>query len=247
MFLFPDYPRTTRWLTKEERLFAEWRLSNEVAGIVDEDSSGIWWGVSEALCDPLTYLFTFMQMMLTTGQSFTYFLPSIIKTLGYNNTNTLLLTAPPYAVAFLGSVVLAYSSSKRKEFCMHICFPLIISVIGNILAMTVNGTGGRYFAIFLMAFGVYVVYNVNYAWVSSSIPRPRAKRAASLAIINLMSGGATHFYTLYLFPDGDAPRYYMGGSVLTAAVFLCAMTAITIRFYLARLNKKIEAAGGDAR
>ncbi|OBT64920.1 hypothetical protein VE03_05659 [Pseudogymnoascus sp. 23342-1-I1] len=246
LFLFPDYPRTTRWLTKEEGLFAEWRLANEVAGIIDEDSSGIWWGVSEALRDPLTYLFTFMQMMLTTGQSFTYFLPSIIKTLGYNNTITLLLTAPPYAVAFLGSVALAYSSSKRKEFCMHICFPLIISVIGNILAMTVNGTGGRYFAIFLMAFGVYVVYNVNYAWVSSSIPRPRAKRAASLAIINLMSGGATHFYTSYLFPDSDAPRYYMGGSALTVAVFFCAMTAITIRFYLARLNRKIEAAGGDA-
>lgn len=150
MFLFPDYPRTTRWLTKEEGLFAPWRLSNEVAGTVDEDSSGIWCGVSQDLRDPLTYLFTFMQMMLTTGQS------SIIKALGYNNTITLLLTAPPYAVAFLGSVALAYLSSKRKEFCMHICFPLTISVIGNILAMTVNGTGGRCFAIFLMAFGAYV-------------------------------------------------------------------------------------------
>jgi hypothetical protein len=156
LFLFPDYPRTTRWLTREEGLFAEWRLANEVAGIVDEDSSGIWWGVSESLRDPLTYLFTFMQMMLTTGQSFTYFLPSIIKTLGYNNTITLLLTAPPYAVAFLGSVAIAYSSAKRKEFCMHICFPLITSIVGNILAMTVNGTGPRYFAIFLMTFGVYV-------------------------------------------------------------------------------------------
>jgi hypothetical protein len=82
--------------------------------------------------------------------------------------------------------------------------------------------------------------------VSSSIPRPRAKRAASLAIINLMSGGATHFYTSYLFPDNDAPRYYMGGSALTVAVFLCAMSAITSRFYLARLNKKIDLAGGDA-
>lgn len=61
-----------------------------------------------------------------------------------------------------------------------------------------------------------------------------------------MSGGATHFYTSYLFPDNDAPRYYMGGSALTVAVFLCAMTAIMIRLYLARQNKKIDAAGGDA-
>ena len=90
------------------------------------------------------------------------------------------------------------------------------------------------------------VYNVNYAWVSSSIPRPRAKRAASLAIVNLMSGGATHFYTSYLFPDNDKPRYYMGGSVLTVAVFLCATTAIVIRFCLIRLNRKIDRLGGHA-
>src|SRR5690349_12905907 len=37
LYFFPDYPRTTRWLSKEEQLFAEWRMANEVAGIVDED------------------------------------------------------------------------------------------------------------------------------------------------------------------------------------------------------------------
>ena len=61
-----------------------------------------------------------------------------------------------------------------------------------------------------------------------------------------MSGGATHFYTSYLFPDGDKPRYYMGGSVLTVAVFLCGATAVVIRFYLCRLNKKIDRMGGHA-
>jgi hypothetical protein len=156
LFLFPDYPATTRWLTPEERLFAEWRMSNEVAGIVDEDSNGVLWGVKQALKDPLTYMFTFMQMMLTTGQSFTYFLPSIIKTLGFNSTITLLLTAPPYFVAFCGSIAIAFSSAKRNERCMHIVFPLMVSAVGNILAMTVNGFGARYFSIFLMTFGVYV-------------------------------------------------------------------------------------------
>jgi hypothetical protein len=156
LFLFPDYPRTTRWLSQDEKLFAEWRMANEVAGIIDEDSSGIWWGVKEALKDPLTYMFTFMQMMLTTGQSFTYFLPSIIKTLGYNNTITLLLTAPPYFVAFCGSVALAYSAARRNERTWHIVLPLMVSLLGNIMAMAVQGTGPRYLSIFFMTFGVYV-------------------------------------------------------------------------------------------
>ncbi|KIW67351.1 hypothetical protein PV04_06612 [Phialophora macrospora] len=244
--LFPDYPRNTRWLSTEEQLFAEWRLSNEVAGIVDEDESGVWWGVGQALRDPMTYLFTFMQMMLTTGQSITYFLPSVMKTLGKSNVVTLLLTAPPYAVAFMGSVAVAFSSAHFNERCLHIAVPLVSSLIGNIMAMTVPGFGLRYFSIFLMLFGVYSVYNVNFAWVSSSIPRPRAKRAASLAIVNLMSAGVTHLYTSYLFPDGDKPRYYMGGSVLTVAIFLCGATAVAIRFYLVRLNRKIDRMGGHA-
>ena len=60
-----------------------------------------------------------------------------------------------------------------------------------------------------------------------------------------MSGGATHFYTSYLFPDSGAPRYFVGGSVLSVAVFLCAATALVIRFYLVHLNRKIELSGGN--
>jgi hypothetical protein len=61
-----------------------------------------------------------------------------------------------------------------------------------------------------------------------------------------MSGGATHFYTSYLSPDGYKPRYYMGGSVLTVAVVLCSATAVVIRLYLVRLNRKIDRMGGHA-
>jgi hypothetical protein len=64
-------------------------------------------------------------------------------------------------------------------------------------------------------------------------------------MINLMSGGVTHFYTSYLFPDSGAPRYYVGGSVLTIAIFFCGLMAVTIRFYLSRLNRKLEMSGGN--
>jgi len=78
-----------------------------------------------------------------------------MKTLGYNTTVTLLLTAPPYAAAFVGSIVVAFSSAHFKERCFHIVIPLISSLIGNIMAMLVPGFGLRYFSIFLTLFGVY--------------------------------------------------------------------------------------------
>ena len=49
-------------------------------------------------------MFVIMQMALITAQSFNNFFPSIVGTLGYDSTTTLLLTAPPYFFAFFVSL-----------------------------------------------------------------------------------------------------------------------------------------------
>ena len=43
--------------------------------------------------------------------------------------------------------------------------------------------GGRYVSLFLMAFGD-VGAAIVLVWVSSSVPRPPSKRAASIGVIN---------------------------------------------------------------
>lgn len=53
--------------------------------------------------------------------------------------------------------------------------------------MFVPTNGGRYFSMFLMTAGAYAPYNLCVSWVSASLPRPRSKRAAALAIVNFMS------------------------------------------------------------
>src|SRR2546421_290251 len=102
MPILPDYPlqQLTKWMPKEHQLYAEYRIRKENAGIRDEDPESIWWGLKEALIDPKLYMFIVLQMALITAQSFNNFFPSIVGTLGYNTTITLLLTAPPYIFAF---------------------------------------------------------------------------------------------------------------------------------------------------
>ncbi|GLI80746.1 hypothetical protein PoHVEF18_009103 [Penicillium ochrochloron] len=217
----PDYPLSTKrwWITHEHQVLADWRLRNENAGLIDNDPDSMLWGVRQAVMDPKLYMFIVLQMALITAQSFNNFFPSIVGTLGYNETVTLLLTAPPYAFAFICSLALSFHAAKKQERGFHIAVPLLFSLIGNVLAMFVPSTGG-----------------------SSSLPRPKAKRASALAIVNLMGAGVAHFYTSYMFPDSQKPRYYAGGGVMSGACLVCAVTALGIKWHLKRQNAEIERA-----
>lgn len=95
---------------------------------------------------------------------------------------------------------------------------------------------------FLMTSGSYSPYNLCVSWLSSSLPRPKAKRASALAIVNLMGAGVAHFYTSYMFPDSQKPRYYAGGGVMSGACLVCAVTALGIKWHLKRQNAEIERA-----
>lgn len=106
--------------------------------------------------------------------------------------------------------------------------------------MFVPTTGGRYFSMFLMTAGSYSPYNLCVSWLSSSLPRPKAKRAAALAIMNLMGAGVAHFYTSYMFPDSQQPRYYAGGGIMSGACLLCAVMALAIKWHLRKENKRMD-------
>ncbi|KAI1083105.1 retrograde regulation protein 2 [Whalleya microplaca] len=240
--LMVDYPLQSKHilLSRDLQLMAEWRIRKENAGIVDEDPESILWGLKQALIDPKLYMFVVLQMALITSQSFNNFFPSIVGTLGYDSTTTLLLTAPPYFFAFIVSLLISFLASHKHERGWHIAVPMIFALIGNLLAMFVPSTGGRYFSMFLMTGGAYSPYNLCVSWISASLPRPRAKRAAALAIVNFMAAGVAHFYTSYMFPDWQKPRYYIGGGVMSGSCIVTASMALGIKYYLKKQNEMFE-------
>lgn len=57
---------------------------------------------------------------------------------------------------------------------------------------------------FLQAAGAFSVFQIILSWVSSTIPRPKAKRAVTVALCTAVSN-ATNISTAYLFPESDGP------------------------------------------
>jgi hypothetical protein len=47
-----------------------------------------------------------------------------------------------------------------------------------------------------------------------------------------MAAGVPHFYTAYVFPDSQRPRYYGGGGMMSGACLICAVAAVVIKYHL---------------
>jgi hypothetical protein len=84
MFLLPDDPLTTTWLTPEERLMADARVKRDTMGLAP--NAGAFAGAKQAFTDPKLYLFAIMQNVHLASCGFVNFFPTVVKTMGFNTT-----------------------------------------------------------------------------------------------------------------------------------------------------------------
>lgn len=224
VFILPDYPTTTKWLSPEERAYAQWRLVRDAGEADLADASSIKEGVKMALCDPRLYLFTLLQHASLLSQTFQYFFPTILQTLGYGNIQTLLLTVPVWVATFLLSLVVTYTSGRFSDRSIHIVCLILISLAGNVIVVSTLNTGARFFALFLLPLGALPAYQVSgfqlfilalahgcvilttditerqilLAWVANSFPRPLVKRSACISFANMI-GNTSNIYGSYMY------------------------------------------------
>ncbi|KAI4866527.1 putative MFS transporter [Hypoxylon rubiginosum] len=240
IFILPDYPATTAWLTPEERAYARWRLVQDAGEADEADASSVKEGVMLALRDPRLYLFTLLQHCALLSQTFQYFFPTILQTLGYGNIQTLLLTVPVWVLTFLVSLVVTYTSGRFADRSVHIICLILVSVVGNIIVVASLNTAVRFFALFLLPMGAVPAYQIFLAWTAGSFPRPLVKRSACISIGNMV-GNTANIYGTYMYPSSEGPRYLAGGAATAADCLLVAVLAVAARLVLQRQNKKLAA------
>ena len=146
IFVLPSYPSTTTWLKPEERVYAEWRLLEDTGEADISNAAGLLAGMKMAFKDTRVYAFMLVQHASLLSQTFQYFFPSIVKTLGYGNIETLLITAPVWIATFLVSLVVTYTSGRTGDRSYHIMGLQAVAVIGNIIVVSTTSIGARFFA-----------------------------------------------------------------------------------------------------
>lgn len=179
-----------------------------------------------------------MLFSMVFSTSVTNFFPTVVQTLGYNRIASLLLTTPPYILAVATAFANAWHADRTGERYLHITLPLYIAVAAFILAASTTATAPRYLSMMLMVPGLYTGYAVALGWISNTMPRPPAKRAAALAFINAVSNTSSIFAS-YLYTDADAPRYVRAMSVCSFTALVAIIAATVLRAVLVRLNRKL--------
>ncbi|KAL7418282.1 hypothetical protein Q5752_006738 [Cryptotrichosporon argae] len=239
MVFLPDLPTNTRWFTSEELQVAQLRLLEDV-GEADQDSSedGVFDGLKMAVKDSKVYIMMFTLTAYVVGLSFNAFFPTLTGTLGFSYVPTLLMSAPPWVFSVIVSMLNAWHADRTQEKFWHITVPILFGLVGFIISMATEQTAARYVALFLQAQS-YAGFIVFYSWISASFPRPPAKRAVAIALVNAFSqlGNIAGSYVWGLKANGYRQSY----GIVTAMFGVTIAGCWIFRMVLVRLNAKLEA------
>ncbi|CBY00565.1 hypothetical protein LEMA_P016950.1 [Plenodomus lingam JN3] len=242
-FILPDLPHNSRGFTEEERAVAVLRMTEDV-GEVDADSEeqGVFDGLFMAVKDTKIYVMMLTFTAYVVGLSFNAFFPTLTQTLGFSRIGTLLMSAPPWAFACIVSIINAWHADRQQERFWHIVGPIFGGLVGFVISMSTSNTAGRYVALFLQA-SSYAGFIVFYSWISSSFPRPPAKRAVAIAMVNAFSqlGNIAGSYVWNMKDNGYRNSY----GVVTAMFGVTIVGCYIFKLILVRLNKRLDE-GTDA-
>ncbi|KAI0734072.1 MFS general substrate transporter [Fomitopsis betulina] len=239
IFILPDFPHNTRWLTPAELRLAQVRLAEDT-GEADEDGAHetAWTGLMQALKDPKVVIFSIMNCSQLLGLGFINFFPTISATLGFSTTVSLLLCAPPWIYATIVCAVNAWSADRTGERFVHHCWPWWGVMIAYIIGASTTSIGARYFAMFLMAAG-YSGFALTAVWVANAIPRPPAKRSAAIGIVNGV-GNLGNLISSYTWQSQWGPDYHPSMYIGIACLSFSTILALVIRCMLIQQNKLLK-------
>ncbi|EGO03746.1 hypothetical protein SERLA73DRAFT_175369 [Serpula lacrymans var. lacrymans S7.3] len=226
LFILPDRPDSTSFLTESERKLALDRMSRGTSGDTGHTINRR--HIIAAFLDWRVYVAGVIYFGLNCAlASISAFLPTIIKTLGHSNAVAQLLTVPPYASAGIAMVLLSYSSDRMQSRGIFTAASCLIGVIGYILLLAIpNNQHIRYFATFCITSGTYTSIGLVNAWFVHNLGS-ETKRATGVPIYGAI-GQIGSILGSHIYPLSEGPTYTKGFSITCGLELLAALCAILL-------------------
>ncbi|KAF7366717.1 putative pantothenate transporter [Mycena sanguinolenta] len=237
MLVLPNSMNSVTGLSPIERDWLAWNFESDQGQRDNKDELSGWQAFKMAASDPKTYLLMSILYMTYLFGTVSSFFPSVVNTLGYSRNITYILTAPPYLLSVVVTILIGIHSDRTQERYLHIIVPLIFAAIANIIAISTLNTAARYVAMMLMPASFNGANVVILSWVAGSLTQPAVKRAAAIAMINAVSS-TPYIWSPFLY--SNAPRYVKAFSVNLAASVLAMLFATATMFYLRRQNARLD-------
>ncbi|KAI8068056.1 major facilitator superfamily domain-containing protein [Gongronella butleri] len=244
-YVLPDNPETCKFLTEEERVVAVGRLAKD-AGASD-DHSWSWAQLVSVLTDWKTWAYSLIYITGTSAlQGVTLFLPSIVKDMGtWSSAQAQAMTTPPYALAFVATVALSWSSDKLFERSLHMLFSNAIGMLGFFLLMFIDASNVavRYFAACLVTMSVYANVSVKVAWFNNNFGGLSRRAVGSAIIVSIGTIGGAIGGQIY----ADPPFYKTGNTIAVSMVAAQTVLVIIVRLAFMYENRRRNTLTDEAK
>ncbi|RDW82451.1 hypothetical protein BP6252_03563 [Coleophoma cylindrospora] len=239
----PGFPGDSKFLTKEEKAYLLHRLEVE-RGVEATSFKDINWNKSifnwKIWINTLAYFCIDM-----SAASISSFSPTILKQLGWTSAEANIHSIPIWLVGAFIALNTAIWTGKVGVRFPFVIVGFVISIVGWAIELVqVPNSGVRYFALYLIAAGAFLILPILVLWLNNNIVgRPQKAVATALQI---GFGNSCNFVASNVFITGEAPRYPTGfktGLGLTVVGLFAVLLNVIL---LWRENKEMdrkEAAG----
>ncbi|SPQ24866.1 93781f08-b3ff-4ee8-91bc-a4719d34cee2 [Thermothielavioides terrestris] len=227
LLFLPDYPEES--LKGRQRELALARL--RVEGSKSRDRSMTWQDAKQTLMDWRFLPFS----------SLSLFTPSIIAGLHYVDLDAQLFTVPPWAVAYVTQIVVAYSADRFNARGLHSAAFALIGAAGFIgsAVLPPDAYLHRYGCLIVATAGSFACIPPMLGWLTSNV---RTTAAVGLAIaINVSIGaGIGQIPGVWIYKAEEQARGYPTGHWVNAAMLLVvAVGALGLRVLYGHRNRKL--------
>lgn len=236
-FLMPEFPHNSKILSPIQRDLAVWRIESESGAAEGKTENETLKGFKMAITDPKLLILIFCNLLSQAQGSIANYFPTLVASLGYKGTTSLLLTAPPYILAGIVYYWLMWYSDRRNT-----AYPIIIACISiacgmYVIPMATLNVGARYFSMMILPFASVGPQLVLYKTINLHLARPTAKRAAASALVNAI-GGTSNIWASYLYYA--PPQFYAAFGTLMGCASMFAATITFYKWLVRRENKRLD-------
>lgn len=170
------------------------------------------------------------------------FLPTILNEMGYTAINAQGLSAPPYFVSWLLTILTTWLADRTQQRGLVIITMSIVGGVGYILLATTTAVAPRYLGVYLAAAGVFPCIANILPWVSNN-QGSDTRRGVGFIILNFV-GQCGPLLGTRVYPTTGAPRYVEGQAVCAGFMFFTTLLALGLRVLLQWENRKLDRAFG---
>jgi dipeptide/tripeptide permease len=185
--------------------------------------------------------------IVNTGYAGSFFVPTIVKELGYTSSVAQVRSIPIFIVATVTAIIAAYVSDRLRNRYWLTMFGLVVASIGYIMLLAQNNlsAGVKYFALFLIVPGGYITQPIVLVWMSNLVSGHYKRSVSSACQVGF--GNIGGIVASNVFFKSEAPKYPTGYGVSLGMLWICGIACTALYFLVKIENKKRDKGERDWR